>query len=73
MHYNNGLRCWNGPDRTVKVEVSCGTETKLEDASEPARCEYAMKMTTPCACSQDELSSLAAVLKQYELDEKESS
>jgi hypothetical protein len=71
MLYTGGMRCWNGPERLVKVDIACGVENKLEDAAEPARCEYAMKMTSPCACTQEELDSIEAVLKQYEQEEKD--
>jgi len=51
MKMERGQGCWQGPDRSVKVRVSCGTENQLLAASEPSRCEYEFKFTTPAVCS----------------------
>lgn len=50
MKYTNGLTCWNGPARTVDVELICGKENKLIGVGEPSRCEYSMIFTTPALC-----------------------
>lgn len=50
MKYDRGHTCWNGPARTVDVELRCGKENKLISAYEPNRCEYAMIFTTPALC-----------------------
>ncbi len=39
MKFENGLACWNGPQRSTRVLVSCGIENKLVAVSEPNRCE----------------------------------
>eukprot|EP00727_Mastigamoeba_balamuthi_P011414 m51a1_g6896 putative glucosidase 2 subunit beta isoform 2 precursor (487) ;mRNA; f:17219-19825 len=69
MLYSNGLKCWNGPDRSLNVEVLCGAETKALSASEPGRCEYAMRLQTPCACEAAELERRQAVVRQYEAED----
>lgn len=33
-----------------QVAITCGTETVLTSASEPARCEYLFEMQSPAAC-----------------------
>lgn len=50
MKFANGLTCWNGPARSVDVELLCGKENKLIGVAEPSRCEYSMIFTTPAVC-----------------------
>ncbi|EDV22330.1 Glucosidase 2 subunit beta [Trichoplax sp. H2] len=50
MKYEGGQNCWNGPDRSATIVISCGTEDSLISASEPNRCEYLMEFKTPAAC-----------------------
>lgn len=52
MKYDKGQNCWNGPDRSVVVKISCGTENKIVSASEPSRCEYEFQFQTPAACGK---------------------
>jgi len=52
MKYENGQGCWNGPNRSAKVVLSCGVEDKLTAVSEPSRCEYDFRMTTPAVCDK---------------------
>ncbi|KAL5256381.1 hypothetical protein ACHWQZ_G011566 [Mnemiopsis leidyi] len=56
MMYNKGNSCWQGPQRSTRVEVICGQENQIISASEPAKCEYAYVFATPAACTkvQDE-------------------
>ncbi|KAJ3413355.1 hypothetical protein HDV05_008137 [Chytridiales sp. JEL 0842] len=55
--YENGAHCWNGPARSVEVTVSCDAETKVLSVSEPSKCEYAMKITSPAVCDEDLLKA----------------
>ncbi|KAF8932324.1 hypothetical protein BGZ52_010460 [Haplosporangium bisporale] len=48
--YTGGVKCWNGPDRSVKVVMSCGTKNEIIAVSEPNKCEYLFKLRTPAAC-----------------------
>ncbi|KAK3828522.1 MAG: glucosidase II beta subunit-like-domain-containing protein [Benniella sp.] len=48
--YDGGARCWNGPERSVKVAMSCGGKNELVQVSEPNKCEYLFKFRTPALC-----------------------
>jgi len=52
MKYDKGVQCWNGPQRTLQVHLTCGMENELISVSEPNRCEYEFKFTTPAVCSE---------------------
>ncbi|XP_063674106.1 glucosidase 2 subunit beta-like isoform X1 [Bolinopsis microptera] len=56
MMYTKGNSCWQGPQRSTRVDVVCGPENQIMSASEPAKCEYAYVFATPAACTkvQDE-------------------
>lgn len=43
-------KCWNGPNRSVDVIFSCGTKNELLSVSEPEKCEYRFKVTSPAMC-----------------------
>lgn len=50
MMMNAGAQCWNGPQRSVVINLSCGLNNELTAASEPSRCEYSFDFSTPAAC-----------------------
>lgn len=50
MKYEHGTGCWQGPNRSTMVKLSCGTETAVTATTEPSRCEYLMELVTPAAC-----------------------
>jgi len=58
MKYDNGERCWGGPDRSMAVALVCGGETQVLEVKEPSKCEYAMKIKTPGACKVEALELL---------------
>ncbi|CAJ0605653.1 unnamed protein product [Cylicocyclus nassatus] len=51
QRYENGQQCWNGPQRSTDVEIQCGEESELIEATEPAKCEYRFVFRTPAACN----------------------
>lgn len=52
MKFGGGQKCWNGPARSLTVDLVCGTETKPGKVEEPSKCEYHATMTTPAVCDQ---------------------
>jgi len=54
MVFDGGVRCWNGPDRSAKIILSCGAEHKVVSVDEPNRCEYEYKFQTPSVCDEPE-------------------
>ncbi|KAF9935479.1 hypothetical protein BGZ65_003363 [Modicella reniformis] len=48
--YSGGTQCWNGPQRSVRLEMSCGVENQLVSVTEPSKCEYLFKLQTPAVC-----------------------
>ncbi|KAJ3224575.1 hypothetical protein HDU81_008473 [Chytriomyces hyalinus] len=50
----NGQGCWQGPQRSVRVSFECGAKNEIVAFSEPNKCEYAARVTTPGLCESDE-------------------
>ncbi|KAL3787253.1 hypothetical protein HJC23_004127 [Cyclotella cryptica] len=51
MKWSGGTKCWNGPQRSAEVIVTCGgLITKLLTADEPETCRYVFTMESPMAC-----------------------
>ncbi|PIN02914.1 Protein kinase C substrate, 80 KD protein, heavy chain [Handroanthus impetiginosus] len=58
MQFLNGDKCWNGPDRSLKVKLRCGLKNELADVDEPSRCEYMALLSTPAVCLDSKLKEL---------------
>jgi len=58
MQFSSGDKCWNGPDRSLKVRLRCGLTNDLTDVDEPSRCEYVAVLSTPALCVDDKLKEL---------------
>jgi protein kinase C substrate 80K-H len=63
MQFSNGDRCWNGPDRSLKVRLRCGLNNELNGVDEPSRCEYVAVLSTPALCDEQKLKELEQKLK----------
>ncbi|KAI9201820.1 glucosidase II beta subunit-like-domain-containing protein [Polychytrium aggregatum] len=53
LKFENGEQCWNGPNRSLQVNLECGTENKIDSVAEPNKCEYVMRFRTPAACKHE--------------------
>ncbi|KAH7667380.1 Glucosidase 2 subunit beta protein [Dioscorea alata] len=63
MQFTYGDKCWNGPDRSLKVRLRCGLKNELTDVDEPSRCEYAALLSTPALCVEEKLKELQQKLE----------
>uniref|UniRef100_A0A8C4NV18 Glucosidase 2 subunit beta n=1 Tax=Dicentrarchus labrax TaxID=13489 RepID=A0A8C4NV18_DICLA len=52
MKYEHGTGCWQGPNRSTMVKLTCGKETVVTSTSEPSRCEYLMEFISPAVCQE---------------------
>lgn len=48
--FEGGQGCWNGPARSLTVDVQCGADNKLLRVEEPNRCTYRAAFASPAAC-----------------------
>ncbi|GAB2294064.1 hypothetical protein Dimus_028280 [Dionaea muscipula] len=58
MVFASGDKCWNGPDRSLKVKLRCGLGNEITDVDEPSRCEYVAVFSTPNICLEEKLKEL---------------
>ncbi|KAK0545536.1 hypothetical protein OC845_005058 [Tilletia horrida] len=63
QRYANGQHCWNGPARSVLVDLSCGVQNELFDVFEAEKCVYSMKVRTPAVCFPSQVSVDASEVK----------
>merc|ERR1712232_725504 len=54
--FENGTRCWGGPDRSLNIKFECGLEEAIVDVTEPSRCVYEATVMHPGACDSGELA-----------------
>ena len=48
--WDKGIKCWNGPQRSMTAYVTCGAETKVISADEPDTCRYEVQVESPVGC-----------------------
>ncbi|CAA0829031.1 Glucosidase 2 subunit beta [Striga hermonthica] len=69
MQFLHGDKCWNGPDRSLKVKLRCGLKNELADVDEPSRCEYMALLSTPALCVDSRLKELQEKLESLNKDQ----
>ncbi|XP_047321609.1 glucosidase 2 subunit beta-like [Impatiens glandulifera] len=69
MVFSNGDKCWNGPDRSLKVRLRCGLKNDVTDVDEPSRCEYVALLSTPAVCSEAKLKEIEEKLDLLKKDQ----
>ncbi|ERT01102.1 hypothetical protein HMPREF1624_02341 [Sporothrix schenckii ATCC 58251] len=52
LRYENGLHCWNGPNRRTDVWLSCAEKEEIWRVTEAEKCVYKMEVGTPAACKE---------------------
>jgi hypothetical protein len=63
MKFSNGDSCWNRPNRSVRIDISCGRENQILEVKEPSKCSYTMRLQTPAKCDDEYLNKLKASLR----------
>ncbi|OAE34566.1 hypothetical protein AXG93_1487s1120 [Marchantia polymorpha subsp. ruderalis] len=58
MVFEQGDKCWNGPERSLRVKMRCGTKLELRSVNEPSRCEYVAEFSTPALCLESRVQEL---------------
>ncbi|GEQ70357.1 hypothetical protein JCM33374_g4033 [Metschnikowia sp. JCM 33374] len=65
MFYAHGSKCWNGPQRSARVDMVCGPAHDLISVSEPEKCQYRFLMSSPLAC--DDMTD-EEIAKDFKVD-----
>lgn len=59
VHFSGGSKCWNGPQRSARVDMVCGADNKIISVSEPEKCQYQILFETPLVCKETSESEMA--------------
>jgi hypothetical protein len=66
MRFTNGLYCWNGPARSLRVLFECGAEDAVVSFDEPEKCTYTARFQTPAVCDDKHARELKLELEETE-------
>ena len=58
MSFTGGQGCWQGPQRSLTVDMSCGLQNEVGVVDEPSKCVYVMQFKTPAVCHENHLQAL---------------
>mmetsp|Transcript_96006 Transcript_96006/g.200545 ORF Transcript_96006/g.200545 Transcript_96006/m.200545 type:complete len:462 (+) Transcript_96006:243-1628(+) len=67
--FTNGQMCPGGPARMLRVIFECGDKEVVTDISEPSRCVYEARVTTPGACDEEEVAKVEKPPLRHPKDE----
>ena len=55
INFTKGERCWDGPIREAVAELICDVKTEILSVTEPQKCMYHFKISSPIACFESDL------------------
>jgi len=58
LKHENGQQCWNGPKRSVGVELYCSAENEIRNVVELEKCVYQFEVGTPAVCANGQTEAL---------------
>jgi protein kinase C substrate 80K-H len=58
MVFDEGLRCYKGPARSMTLVLECGERNEVVDVEEPEMCVYRAKLRTPLVCTPERFEEL---------------
>jgi protein kinase C substrate 80K-H len=64
FRFADGTGCWNGPKRSILINLQCGVKNDILKVEEPNVCEYVASFSTPLVCEEEDLESKS---KEYQL------
>jgi len=67
--FEKGEPCWDGPPRSLWVELACGPVPAIEAVEEDGKCSYVMRYASPAACALDPTNESVAALVAAEAAE----
>ena len=58
MVFDEGLRCYKGPARSMTLALECGERNEMVEVEEPEMCVYRAKLRTPLVCTAERFEEL---------------
>lgn len=58
MVFDEGLRCFKGPARSITLVLECGERNEVVGVEEPEMCVYRAKFRTPLVCTAERFEEL---------------
>nr|CCA17448.1 glucosidase putative [Albugo laibachii Nc14]CCA25698.1 glucosidase putative [Albugo laibachii Nc14] len=52
LTFTDGDHCWNGPRRSILINMECSPTTELLQVEEPSVCVYKAKLKSPITCDE---------------------